>query len=464
MSQYADDTSLFLEATEKSLRTALNLITYYAKFSGLSMNNDKTRVIWLGSMKNSCQKFCENFNLNWDQGHFTVLGVIFSTDLKEIIKINYDKKLRDIKNLLLQWSRRSLTPYGKNIVIKTLAMSKINHLLLSLPSPPEIVLKNLQSVFYKFLWNNSRDRIKRKVSCKDYCEGGLRVIDIHVFNQSLKITWIRRLFSSENTKWSNLLQTQWPEYRNFTIFGIDLIKRNLAKLNEFWRDVFQALIILENNTGKFRSNLVEFLNEPIWYNPHILINRKSVFIKHIFDSGVRTINDLVNTDGMFLSLDDFCNTFSININFLEYNALLRAIRQFRISRYNGIPVLDRKLETPTIPNLVRIITKDSKGCRFIYEHLIKNNQIPTSRRKWENNYGFGGNYEWKKVFDIPYKTTLSTRTRWFQFRLLHRILATNIFLQKNGFVDSDRCSFCNNASETLSHLFWSCDIVKDFFK
>ena len=64
VSQYADDTSLILEATEKSLKTTLNLITYFAKFSGLSMNNDKTRVIWIGGMKGSNMKLCENYNLN----------------------------------------------------------------------------------------------------------------------------------------------------------------------------------------------------------------------------------------------------------------------------------------------------------------------------------------------------------------------------------------------------------------
>ena len=114
VSQYADDTSLILEATEKSLKNALNLITYYSKFSGLSMNNDKTRVIWLGAMKGSDIRLCQEFNLNWDQGHFTVLGVNFSTNLLEMIELNFDKKIREIKDLLLQWSKRNFTPFGKN--------------------------------------------------------------------------------------------------------------------------------------------------------------------------------------------------------------------------------------------------------------------------------------------------------------------------------------------------------------
>ena len=188
VSQYADDTSLILDATEKSLKTALNIITYYSKFSGLSMNNDKTRVIWLGSMKNSPLKFCQEYNLNWEQGHFTVLGVKFSLNLTEMIEMNYNSKIRDIRNLLVQWSKRTLTPLGKITVIKTLALSKINHLFMALPSPPTYIFKNLQSLFYRFVWNDQRDRIKRKILVKDYREGGLRMVDLVSFDKALKLT------------------------------------------------------------------------------------------------------------------------------------------------------------------------------------------------------------------------------------------------------------------------------------
>ena len=98
ISQYADDTTLTLEATEKSLKTALNLITYYAKFSGLSLNIDKTRVIWIGNMKGSRMKMCGDMHLNPDQGNFTNLGITFSTNLADMIDINYNNKVREMKN------------------------------------------------------------------------------------------------------------------------------------------------------------------------------------------------------------------------------------------------------------------------------------------------------------------------------------------------------------------------------
>lgn len=51
--QYADDTVLFLDGSEKSLKSALDLLFQFSKFSGLKPNISKTKAIWIGSKINS---------------------------------------------------------------------------------------------------------------------------------------------------------------------------------------------------------------------------------------------------------------------------------------------------------------------------------------------------------------------------------------------------------------------------
>ena len=46
----------------------------------------------------------------------------------------------------------------------------------------------------------------------------------------------------------------------------------------------------------------------------------------------------------------------------------------------------------------------------------------------------------------------------FQFRILHRILATNKKLSLYGIKDSDKCDFCGLEPETILHLFCECDV------
>ena len=181
ISQYADDTSIALDPTEENLRNTLIILKFYARASGLCINFEKTRVIWFGSLKGSTATICPNYNLSWDQGPFTFLGVKFTTNLDEMIKLNYKDKIAEIKNLLSQWSKRILTPSGKIIVIKSLAMAKINHLLLSLPDPPINIINEINALFFKFLWKGKQDRIKRKVIVNDYINGGLKMLNIHCF-------------------------------------------------------------------------------------------------------------------------------------------------------------------------------------------------------------------------------------------------------------------------------------------
>ena len=53
LSQYADDTTFLLDGSEVSLRHSLLTLKLYASFSGLNINMDKTKVVWIGSMKGS---------------------------------------------------------------------------------------------------------------------------------------------------------------------------------------------------------------------------------------------------------------------------------------------------------------------------------------------------------------------------------------------------------------------------
>ena len=48
-SQYADDTTLILDGSGESIKTCLSISKFYADTSGLHINMEKTRIIWIGS-------------------------------------------------------------------------------------------------------------------------------------------------------------------------------------------------------------------------------------------------------------------------------------------------------------------------------------------------------------------------------------------------------------------------------
>ena len=65
---------------------------------------------------------------------------------------------------------------------------------------------------------------------------------------------------------------------------------------------------------------------------------------------------------------------------------------------------------------------------------------------------------------MSFKCTNDTKLWDFQFRILNRILTTNILFKKLKIQEEDLCSYCNEDRETISHLFYDCVKVKEFWR
>ena len=100
-------------------------------------------------------------NYIWDPGTFRVLGINFSKTIENIVGINYQGKLEEIKKAISKWNKRQLTPIGKVTVIKTLLAPKLTYLLTNLPDPSNQLLKEIDSTLFKFLWGGKVSKIKK---------------------------------------------------------------------------------------------------------------------------------------------------------------------------------------------------------------------------------------------------------------------------------------------------------------
>ena len=47
-----DDTQIFLDGTERSLQETLSILNMFYSMSGLKINIEKTRAIWIGALSN----------------------------------------------------------------------------------------------------------------------------------------------------------------------------------------------------------------------------------------------------------------------------------------------------------------------------------------------------------------------------------------------------------------------------
>ena len=116
------------------------------------------------------------------------MGITFNLSESDKTLGNFTEKVQSVKKILNLWSYRDLTYIGKVTVIKTLALPILVQWLTDLPNPPDSILNDIQEIFYKFLWNGKKDKIKRSVNSviiNEY-EGGLKMTHIQSFYKALR--------------------------------------------------------------------------------------------------------------------------------------------------------------------------------------------------------------------------------------------------------------------------------------
>ena len=107
----------------------------------------------------------------------------------------------------------------------------------------------------------------------------------------------------------------------------------------------------------------------------------------------------------------------------------------------------------------------TKFCEKAYQRLIKKKASTPlkSQGKWLAEDLIGNEtVNWESTYSLSFWCSKETKLREFQFKILHRRIATNDFLYKMGIKQSDSCMFCGEATENLGHLFWSCKYSNAF--
>ena len=149
--------------------------------------------------------------------------------------LNFTDKISNIKTKINYCNCRSLTPIGRITVIKSLLLSSLNHLFISLPNPNEKLLKDLNELFLNFIWTGS-------VLCQEYCNSGLKMVNINAFIAALKTTWLRKIITDNNSPWSIIIPTLFKKKRRGYFYRLRLSVRPLCylllnpwtKFNQIW--------------------------------------------------------------------------------------------------------------------------------------------------------------------------------------------------------------------------------------
>ena len=286
------------------------------------------------------------------------------------------------------------------------------------------------------------------------------MVNIRNFIKSLKLAWVRRLLF-EDKSWKNII-LQYIDLEKMFTCGPEYVRSCCKNIrNVFWVNVFNAWIEFAYMSESVDS-LDKFGEQTLFYNKNIYVGNSHVYIESWYKRNIRYVNDLLDSEGNFLSLEEFNRLYNLNANFLTFQGIIAAInktKQLNFQRNCSIP----KTNSPFVRNAIYYVIHSKNGSKEFYRLLNSSKDITLSKgmSKWKDLFDLSDK-ECKNIILLAFKCTINTKLQWFQYRIVNKILCTNSFLYKIGKAESSLCTFCGRHEETIVHIFWECENIQTF--
>ncbi len=176
-------------------------------------------------------------------------------------------------------------------------------------------------------------------------------------------------------------------------------------------------------------------------------------------AGIRCIGDLKDQNGDFLSCNDIILKYMVKCNFLDYLGIISAIPTACKTK----PIAHKITKPPFLNKMCNSL----KHRKLVYTSIISQTaKFPDHLiQKWQielDSFEIDADIIMNS-FQKLYDSTISTKIRSFQYRLIHRIMGVNSKLFRWGIKASNLYDFCDNYEEKYLHLLCTCEKVKSFW-
>ena len=188
ISLFADDTLAFLDGSVPQFEIISRDIATFGSISGLVVNYTKSKGFYLGSLcgntrKPLSEKGLQSLSENDDLKYLGItIPIKRSVGNQTVLRVNFENTLAQINTVLSMWKTRELTLIGKVTIIKYLILPKLVDKIMAIPiTISSCILKNIEKIFFKFIWGFRWERISRLRLCAPFVEGGTNMIDLNSF-------------------------------------------------------------------------------------------------------------------------------------------------------------------------------------------------------------------------------------------------------------------------------------------
>ena len=268
-------------------------------------------------------------------------------------------------------------------------------------------------------------------------------------DESLKFGWAKRMLDESKTKWCGILDLKLKKQGGLKY----LLKCNFnakevcdsARLNDFYRKIL-TLYTKCAEPGKDPTEASKERGQIVNNNRFIHVGGKSCFMRELKEKDADLVSHFIDSEGMPLDYTQIQNRHNlVELTYMEYRQIISAIPRLWKMDMN-------ETKTPLIEKPSLYINR-----KWTKETLIQNRrEEATALKKWDQIIETRDDDFWECTFTLIRAITKETNMQQFQFRVVHRILATNSRLYKYGKKESPNCDICSTTEDTIEHSLLQC--------
>ncbi len=196
ISLYADDIILYLDHFDVSVSSVIKEFDNFSSLSGYKINWGKSALMPINNVK-------VNFSIPSFipiKESFIYLGITIYKNIHKIARDNFNNILVKVKTDIQRWKNLKVSLQGRISTVKMNLLPRFNFFFSMLPlSPPPGYFKEINSIIYKFIWNDKCPRIKLTTLQHPNSAGGLAVPNFELYYWSFQLKALHNWVDPQST-------------------------------------------------------------------------------------------------------------------------------------------------------------------------------------------------------------------------------------------------------------------------
>ena len=368
------------------------------------------------------------------------MGVHLTYDLRAKQKLNVDELISSIQEKLRIWRWRDLTIIGRIQIVKTFNIAIFLYRA-SLISVNREYVKDANKMIFDFIWKG-KDEVKRFALVSDIEDGGLKVPHLDSMIETQRVRCCKKLANDQPSNWKKiLLHYLEPVGGKFILFCDFDLQKLSVKLPAFYAECLKhfAKCFAANHLIVQDQSRQDLSKAIIWNKKFICIDGKSVYFRNLGEKGILRMGDLISNNNELIVKSSY-KLRELNISPLDMFKLISVINALPVEWRASLNTLAFTADKPfNLHNEIKFnfneknVLIETVVSKTLYRELRNRVVTPPTAQLNFNTHFVNDVLEWKEIYSLQFRTSLDTKLREFQYKLLNRCLK---FLSKQNWSHS----------------------------